>query len=335
MEEKSMKRVMVLACSLLLTAAVGFAQAGLGKGRLSGSVRDEAGNPIAAAAVQLEFKEAGRREEARTDAKGEWAFIGVGTGNARVTVMAEGFQTVMVQVAVSQLQRNKPLPIVLKPAGSRPVADSPAPQVESQDRDEVVTRTYALNNVTPAFVRDALRIYMINQSFGEGSNLISVKLFKKDVAVFEDQLRRLDVQKRNILLRIFTVIAAREGPSQVIENQDLKSVLAEVSNLLNFKSYVLDGSSAITLKDGSGFGRLALSSSTSEGLRFDYKDVSILTDGGKRSVRLSFWLLQANSGQELLSSETKIAEDGYLVAGVSRIGKDGQSLVLVINAEIK
>ena len=39
--------------------------------------------------------------------------------------------------------------------------------------------------------------------------------------------------------------------------------------------------------------------------------------------------------QELLSSETEIAENGYLVAGVSRIGNDGKSLVLVINAEIK
>jgi len=336
MEKKSMKRILVvLACSLLLTGVSGFAQAGQGKGRLAGSVRDEAGNPIANGKVQLEFEAAGRRDEVMTNIKGEWAFIGVGTGPARVTVTAEGFQTDTIRLQVSQLQRNQPLAVVLKPAGVK-VPAAAAPQAENPGPDEVVTRTYALNYVTPKFVRDALGIYLLNHSYSEGSNLISVKLFKKSVTAFEEQLRRLDVGKKDILLRIFTVIAAKEGPSQTIENKDLKNVLAEVSNLLNFKSYMLDGASAISVKDGGSFGRLALSSSLSEGLRFDYKGISILTDGsGKRSVKLSFWLLQSNSGQELLSSETQIAENGYLVAGVSRIGQDGKSLVLVINAEIK
>jgi len=333
MEKKSMKRMVVLACSLLLAGVSGFAQAGQGKGRLAGSVRDEAGIPVANAKVQLQFEAAGRQDETITSAKGEWAFIGVGTGQARVTVTAEGFQTVTIQITVSQLQRNKPLSVVLKPAGVKtPAAETP--QTQNPGQEEIVTRTYALNYETPKSVRDALGIYLVNHSYSEGSNLLSVKMFKKNVVAFEEQLRRLDVEKKDILLRIFTVIAAKEGPGQAIENKDLKNVLAEVSNLLNFKSYTLDGASAISVKDGSGFGRLALSSAMSEGLRFDYKGVSIATDGGgKRSVKLSFWLLQ--SGSELLSSETQIAENGYLVAGVSRIGQDGKSLVLVINAEIK
>jgi hypothetical protein len=201
---------------------------------------------------------------------------------------------------------------------------------------EVVTKTYALRFVTPDFIQDSLRIYMRNCSFAKESSLISVALFKKDVADFEEQLRKLDVPKKSILLRIFSVIAAREGKSEAIENKELKRVLAEVSNLLNFKSYVLDGASAITVRDGAEFGRLALSSSISEGLRFDYKGISVLTGaGGKRSVKLGFNLYQVSSKQELLSSETEIAENGFLVAGVSRLGEDGRSLVLVINAEIK
>jgi hypothetical protein len=336
MEKKSMKQMAVLACSLFLTGAIGFAQAGLGKGRLAGSVRDEAGNPIAAAAVQLEFKDAGRRDETRTDAKGEWVFIGVGTGNARVTVRAEGFQTVVVQIVVSQLQRNKPLLVVLQPVGTRPPVDASPPQVENPGQGEVVTRTYALNYVTPTFVRDSLRIYMINHSYGEGSNLISVALEKKNVVTFEEQLRKLDIERKSIQLRIFSVLASKEGKSDTIENKDLKRVLGEVSNLLNFKSYLLDGASVITVKDGSEFNRLMLSSSMSEKLRFDFKGISVLTgSNGKRSVKFEFWLYQLSNKQELLSSETEIPEDGYLVAGVSRIGDDGKSLVLVINAEIK
>jgi hypothetical protein len=209
---------------------------------------------------------------------------------------------------------------------------------QSTDRsgsEDVVTKTYTLRYVTPGYISDSLKIYLINCSFGEGSNLISVILRKKNVAAFEEQLRKLDVEKKNILLRIFTVIAGKEGKSDTIENKDLKRVLAEVSNLLNFKSYMLDGASAITVKDGTEGGRLGLSCSVID-LRFNFYRVSILTaSNGKRSVKFEFNVMQLNNNEELLNSDSEIPENGYLVAGVSRIGKDGKSLVLVINAEIK
>jgi hypothetical protein len=41
-----------------------------------------------------------------------------------------------------------------------------------------------------------------------------------------------------------------------------------------------------------------------------------------------------DNDQTLIESETSVKENGYLVAGVSRLG-NGDSLVLVINAEIK
>ncbi len=337
MKIQSLKRMAMLACSLLLAGVMGFAQAGQGRGRLAGSVNDEAGNPIANAKVQLEFEAAGRRDETSTNARGEWVFIGVGTGPARVTVAAEGFLNVDIQLQVSQLQRNKPLRVVLKPLATKSAALAAAPQAENPGQNELVTRTYALNHVTPDFIKDALRIYLRNWSYSDGSNLFSTVLEKKNVAAFEEQLRKLDVEKKIIQLRIFTVIASRTGTSGPIENKDLKQVLAEVSNLLSFRSYELDGASTFTVKDGfSGFGRLALSSTLKEDLTFAYKDISITTGSdGKRSVKLAFWLSQTNPKQELLSSETEIAENGYLVAGVSRIGNDGKSLVLVINAEIK
>jgi hypothetical protein len=210
------------------------------------------------------------------------------------------------------------------------------PAAEKSASEEVVTKSYTLHFVTPKFILDSLKIYMRNCTFADESNLISVALYKKDIAAFEEQLRKLDVEKKNIQLRIFTVIASKEGKSDIIENKDLKRVLAEVSNLLNFKSYVLDGASTIMTKDGAGYSSLALSTSMSENMRFDFKGISVSTgNSGKRSVKLEFFLTQTNTKQELLRSETEIAENGYLVAGVSRIGKDGKSLVLVINAEIK
>ena len=208
--------------------------------------------------------------------------------------------------------------------------------VQKASSDEEEAKTYTLRYVTPGFIKEALKIYMYTCSFGEGSNLISVILPKKNVVAFEEQLRKLDVEKKTIQLRIFTVIAGKEGRSDTIENKDLKRVLAEVSNLLNFKSYVLDGASTITVNEGAGFSTLALSSAMSENLRFDFKGISVLTGSdGKRSVKLEIYLNQTSKKQELLRSQTEIAENGYLVAGVSRIGNDGKSLVLVINAEIK
>jgi hypothetical protein len=328
-------RVTAIVCITLLTAILGFAQAGQGQGRLSGTVRDEAGNAVEGATVWLQFTKAGRRMETRTDLQGGWAFIGVGSGQARIMVVAEGYQGVVVTTLVSQLQLNKPVQIMLKPLKAPVLKETSGPATERDNAEEMVTRTYTLRNIAANDLKRAAMIFLNHWSFADGSNVITVKLLRKDLAAFEALLEKLDAERKNITLRIFTVIAAREGKSDAIENKDLKRVLTEVSNLLNFKSYVLDGASAITVRDGADIGRLALSTSLSEGMRFDYKGVTILTaNSGKRSVKLGFWLREGN-GQELLSAETEIAEDGYLVAGVSRIGSEGKSLVLVINAEIK
>ncbi len=219
------------------------------------------------------------------------------------------------------------LPATAQEPGTQPAADKSASM-------ETVTKSYALHYVSPEFIKDSLAMYFFNCSFGEESNMISVAMYKKNVAAFEEQLRKLDVQRKTILLRIFTVIAGREGRSDTIENKDLKAVLAEVSNLLNFKSYMLDGASVIMLKDGTRRSYLSLSSTMPDPLLLYINHVAILTgSSGKRSVKLGLELYEKKD--RLLDSETEIAADGYLVAGVSRIGNEGKSLVLVINAEIK
>lgn len=206
---------------------------------------------------------------------------------------------------------------------------------------EVVTKTYTLRHIDPLLVKESLSVYFYNISFGRESSLISVNLSKGKLAAFEEELRKLDVPRRNILLRVFTVIASREGKGEAIENRDLKRVLAEVSKLLNFNSYVLDGASVITLKDGTRHGELLLASDSLDPLkdgllRLEFGRVALATNAdGKRAVRLGLQLDQKGGLGRLLNTETEVAENGYLVAGVSRIGNGGKSLVLVINAEIK
>lgn len=329
----------VFVCIVLLAGMPAFAQAGQGRGRLTGTVRDEAGSAVAGAVVWLEYPGAGRRMETQTDKEGKWIFNGVGSGKARITVMAEGFQGVVVNALVSQLRINRPVAIMLKPFADAPLQaavlkEAAAPAAQKEDGDEKVTRTYALRFVSPEFLKSSARVFLENWSFADGSSVITVTLRRRNLSAFEALLEKLDVERKNIVLRVFTVIAAREGRSDDFENQDLKRVLGEVRNLLNFKSYVLDGASAVTVRDGAEYGRLALSTSLPEGLNFTYRNLSLQSGAsGKRAVRLEFNL--STGKQELLSSMTEIAEDGYLVAGVSRIGSEGKSLVLVINAEIQ
>lgn len=90
------------------------AQAGQGRGRLTGKVVDESGQPIAKVAVSLEFDKSGKKFETVTNDKGEWAFIGLGTGHASLIFVVDGFQPSSQQVSVSQLNRNPPVNTVLK-----------------------------------------------------------------------------------------------------------------------------------------------------------------------------------------------------------------------------
>jgi hypothetical protein len=150
-------------------------------------------------------------------------------------------------------------------------------------------------------------------------------------------------------------VASQEGKSSEITNKDLRNVLDELKKVLSFKAFHLDGVSALTVKDGQEYSRLQLSSNYS--LDFRLLGVNIKkTKAGERTVGFHFELnrdtekpatklLESNRKKTitstgtkrvtLLESETSVKENGYLVAGVSKIGKNGNSLVLVINAVIQ
>jgi tetratricopeptide (TPR) repeat protein len=103
----------VLACVLVLST-MAFAQAGRGKGRLTGSVVNEKGDPVANATVKLEFEKGGLKDETLSNAKGEWGFISLGTGNVMLTAAAEGYLDSNGQAYVQQLEKNPPVKLVLR-----------------------------------------------------------------------------------------------------------------------------------------------------------------------------------------------------------------------------
>jgi len=92
-----------------------LAQAGRGKARISGVVKDEQRNSIKSAKIAIQFLEDMQvMREITVDKKGEWAIMGIGTGTWRVTASAEGYISVYKDVYIHQLERNPKITLVLK-----------------------------------------------------------------------------------------------------------------------------------------------------------------------------------------------------------------------------
>ncbi|MFC2169988.1 tetratricopeptide repeat protein [Acidobacteriota bacterium] len=98
----------------LLTAPAAYSQEGLGKGRISGTVVDEGGNPIAGATVVAEsMKAIGTKLEGTSDNKGLYAISGFGSGMWRLTVSKKGYQSSGKEKDIKQLSRNDPINFTL------------------------------------------------------------------------------------------------------------------------------------------------------------------------------------------------------------------------------
>lgn len=95
------------AAILLLASGLTLAQAGRGTARMYGLVLDPAGNPVVGAQVTAVFAQSGGSTfETKTDKKGEFTFMGVGTGNWDVTVVAKGYLPITQRLYTSQLNKN-------------------------------------------------------------------------------------------------------------------------------------------------------------------------------------------------------------------------------------
>ena len=93
----------ILACVLVLSVSA-YAQAGRGKARLSGTVTNEQGDPVTDADIQIEFDKGGLTDKTKTNNKGEFFFIGLGTGTVRVTATADGYLPASTILRVEQLR---------------------------------------------------------------------------------------------------------------------------------------------------------------------------------------------------------------------------------------
>jgi len=100
--------------AVLVLAPAAAAQNNLGRGRISGSVVDENGNPIEGAKVAVQSLTSPTRLDAVSDAKGRFAVGGMGSGEWNIAVTRDGYAPGSLGVNISQLKPNAPAVIALK-----------------------------------------------------------------------------------------------------------------------------------------------------------------------------------------------------------------------------
>jgi tetratricopeptide (TPR) repeat protein len=115
MDHRITSKLAAGAAILIFAAGLAVAQAGRGTARMNGVVLDPAGKPVIGAKVTAVFTQSGGSTfETTTDKKGEFTFMGVGTGNWDVTVDAKGYLPVTQRIATSQLNKNPKATIKLE-----------------------------------------------------------------------------------------------------------------------------------------------------------------------------------------------------------------------------
>jgi tetratricopeptide (TPR) repeat protein len=109
------KRSAAIAIASLLAAASVLAQ--MGTGRMTGTVKDPQGKPIAGAKVSATNPENKKALEATTDKSGKWALLGFRSGSYEFTFTADGYKPQSYTNNVQQMSRNPSMDVVLEPLG--------------------------------------------------------------------------------------------------------------------------------------------------------------------------------------------------------------------------
>lgn len=114
MKRARLIKAFVAILAWLVTAQYGLSQ-GHGQGRITGKIQAEDGTRLQKASIKAEslvYK--GTVFETKSDEKGEWVILGLGTGMWRVEARAEGHYGAAQEVDVKQLERNPEINFTLK-----------------------------------------------------------------------------------------------------------------------------------------------------------------------------------------------------------------------------
>ncbi len=124
---------------LVLSGPALFSQEGVGRGRIKGTITDNAGNPLEGVKIVAKHT-GGFFLEAITDKDGTWAMAGLGTGMFRITATKEGYQETFMDKKLSQF-KNEPIDFMLNKIVTLPEG---TPQIENAESRAVLEEGFEL-----------------------------------------------------------------------------------------------------------------------------------------------------------------------------------------------
>ncbi len=234
-------------------------------------------------------------------------------------------------------------------------------EASKNQKEKTVVNTYPLKYISPYKVEEKLGDYIIELTILKKPSRIRVKMKARDVTIFEDLLQDIDYKpetvgkrlkkvgksisnftehlfkkknrKHTIVFNVFTVIASRKEGKSNIQNMELKDVLEELRRVLNFKSFAMDGTSTLSINETSPYNLLELSSRY-PGLKLRLDRLKVKgRQIGYREIEIGSLILREGR-KPLISTSTSIQEDGFLVVGITQVGEEEDSLVLILYAQI-
>ena len=107
------KRCTAFAVAFLLAGTTVMSQ--MGTGRVTGTIKDPQGKPIAGAKITATNPESERAIEGTTDKDGKWALLGFRSGNYEFTFTADGYAPQAYTNNIKQMNRNPAMDVTLEP----------------------------------------------------------------------------------------------------------------------------------------------------------------------------------------------------------------------------
>ena len=103
----------ILSSIIALLVIPMFSQQNMGKGRITGNVVDENGNPLEGVLILVESLNSNTNLKGNSDKKGNFAVAGMGTGAWQITASKSGYESSSEDRKISQLKRNTPIRFTL------------------------------------------------------------------------------------------------------------------------------------------------------------------------------------------------------------------------------
>ncbi len=109
-----MKRSMCFACIMIFFSVLAFSQDYKGKGRVTGTVADEQGNPLEGVTVKLMHVKLKSGFEVVTNDKGVWKASWIKGGTWYIDFLKPGYDPRNISVELYELRQNPPIELTLK-----------------------------------------------------------------------------------------------------------------------------------------------------------------------------------------------------------------------------